>query len=174
MKAEPMRKPAAPMEEMPMKEAEEMVAELVQHETSVQFAIPRKMDVPADNAFHRMTILAKNLPAEFSYSATPRLSPFAFLSAKIKNTTEAQWLPGKVSVFVDGDFIGTSHIEPIAKNEEMTLDLGIDEGIKIEREILARLADETLILGKHKRSFKDKITVENHKSRDVEIKHRAR
>jgi uncharacterized protein (TIGR02231 family) len=157
--------PAAP----PMKEAEQMVATLVQHETSIQFAIPRKMDVPADNAFHRMTILAKKLPAPFSYNATPRLSPFAYLSAKIKNTTDAQWLPGKVSVFVDGDFIGTSQIEPVAKNEEMTLDLGIDEGIKIEREILTRLADETFILGKKKRSFKDKITVENHKSREVEL-----
>jgi uncharacterized protein (TIGR02231 family) len=156
-------------EEAPMEEAKAMSAAVVQHETSVQFAIPRKMDVPADNAFHRMTILEKKLPAQFSYNATPRLSPFAFLSAKLKNTTSAQWLSGKVSVFVDGDFIGTSHVEPIAKNEEMTLDLGIDEGIKVEREILTRLADETFILGKKKRSFKDKITIENHKSRQVEL-----
>ena len=153
----------------PMEEAEQMVATLVQHETSIQFAIPRKMDVPADNAFHRMTILSKKLPAQFSYNTTPRLSPFAFLSAKITNKTDAPWLPGKVSVFVDGDFIGTSQIEPIAKNEEMTLDLGIDEGIKVEREILTRLADETFILGKKKRAFKDRITIENHKPREVEL-----
>jgi uncharacterized protein (TIGR02231 family) len=145
------------------------VAKVVQRETSAQFKISRKMDVPSDNAYHRMTILAKKLPAEFSHSATPRLSPFAFLSAKVTNKTEAQWLSGKVSVFVDGDFIGSSHIGPVARNEEITLDLGIDEGITVEREILSRLEGETLILGKRELAFKDKILVQNHKSREVKL-----
>lgn len=159
----------AKKKEAPRKPAEDITADIVQHETSAQFKIPRKMDVPSDNAFHRVTILSKKLPTEFSYSATPMLSPFAYLSAKITNKTGAQWLRGKVSVFVDGDFIGTSHIAPVAKDEEITLDLGIDESITIEREKLVRLDDETLIFGKKKRTFKDRISVENHKSREVEL-----
>jgi uncharacterized protein (TIGR02231 family) len=145
------------------------VAKVVQRETSAQFEILGKMDVPSDNASHRMTILAKKLPAEFSHSATPRLSPFAFLSAKITNETEAQWLSGEVSVFVDGDYIGSSKIAPVAKNEEITLDLGIDEAITVEREILSRLEGETLILGKRELTFKDKIHVQNHKSRETTL-----
>jgi len=145
------------------------VAKVVQRETSDQFKISHKMDVPSDNASHRMTILAKRLPAEFSHSATPRLSPFAFLSARITNKTEAQWLSGKVSVFVDGDYIGSSKILPVAKNEEITLDLGIDEAITVEREILSRFESETLILGKRERAFKDKIHIQNHKSRAVNL-----
>jgi uncharacterized protein (TIGR02231 family) len=125
------------------------------------------VDVPSDNAFHKMTILVKDLAAKFSYSATPRLSPFAYLSAKITNRTGAQWLAGTVSVFVDGEFIGVSSIEAVARSEELTLDLGIDEGIKIEREELDRKEDETAIFAKKKHIFKDKITVENHKSRAI-------
>ncbi|MFW9944494.1 MAG: metallopeptidase TldD-related protein, partial [Candidatus Sifarchaeia archaeon] len=66
--------------------------------------------------------------------------------------TGAHWLPGKVSVFVDGDFIGTSGIEPVAQNEEIELNLGIDEGIKVKREQLVRTQDETRIFGKKKGS----------------------
>jgi uncharacterized protein (TIGR02231 family) len=146
------------------------VAEVVQKGTSVQFKIQRKMDIPSDNAYHRTTILAKELPATLSYASTPRLSPFAYLTAKLTNTTGAHWLPGKVSVFVDGDFIGTSGIEPVAQNEEIELNLGIDEGIKVKREELARKQDETRIFGKKKeRAFKDKITIENHKSKAIEL-----
>jgi len=150
--------------------AEMAAAEIVQRGTSVQFKIQQRMDIPSDNAYHRSTILAKKLPAMLSYTSTPRLAPFAYLSAKITNTTGAQWLPGKVSVFVDGDFIGTSGIEPVAQGEEMELHLGIDEGIKVEREELVRKEDETRIFGKKKeRTFKDKITVENLKSHAIDI-----
>ena len=150
--------------------AEMAVAEIVQRGTSVQFKIPRKMDIPSDNAYHRMTILAKQLSAKLSYIATPRLSPFAYLTAEITNTTGAQWLSGRVSVFVDGDFIGTSSIKPVAKNEKIELGLGIDEGIKIEREKLSRKEDETSLFSKKIiRTFKDKITIENHKSKVVKL-----
>jgi len=150
--------------------AEMAAAEIVQRGTSVQFKIQQRMDIPSDNAYHRSTILAKKLPAMLSYTSTPRLAPFAYLSAKITNTTGAQWLPGKVSVFVDGDFIGTSGIEPVAQGEEMELHLGIDEGIKVEREELVRKEDETRIFGKKKeRTFKDKITVENLKSHAIDL-----
>ncbi|NQU07755.1 MAG: mucoidy inhibitor MuiA family protein [Candidatus Abyssubacteria bacterium] len=150
--------------------AEMADAQIVQRGTSVQFKIQRKMDIPSDNAYHRMTILAKQLPAKLSYMSTPRLSPFAYLAATITNTTGAQWLGGRVSVFVDGDFIGTSSIKTVAQNEEIELHLGVDEGIKIEREELVRKEDETRIFGKKKeRVFKDKITVENHKSQKIEL-----
>ena len=39
----------------------------------------------------------------------------------------------------------------------------------IERAKLVRLEDETIIFSKKKRTFKDRITVENHKSRQIEL-----
>ncbi|MBI5119337.1 mucoidy inhibitor MuiA family protein [Candidatus Poribacteria bacterium] len=150
--------------------AEMPFAQVVQLGTSVQFKIPARMDIPSDNAFHRASILTENLPAKLSYTSTPKLSQYAYLTAKLINTTGAQWLAGNVSVFVDGDFIGISSVKPVAPNEEIDLGMGIDEGIKIKREELARKEDETRILGKKKESrFKDKITIENHKSRAVEL-----
>jgi uncharacterized protein (TIGR02231 family) len=151
----------------PMELAE---AEIVRLGTSVQFKIPRTMDIPSDNAYHRAVMLTSDLPAQLSYVTTPRLSPFAYLTAKLTNTTGAHWLAGAVSVFVDGDFIGKSSIEPVAPGEEIKLDLGIDESIDVKREELVRKEDETRILGKKKeRAFKDKLTIINHKSKPVEI-----
>ncbi|GAB4351497.1 MAG: mucoidy inhibitor MuiA [Candidatus Abyssubacteria bacterium] len=145
-------------------------AEVLRLGTSVQFRVPRVMDIPSDNAYHRAVMLAADLSADLSYATTPRLSPFAYLTATLTNTTDAHWLPGEVSVFVDGDFIGKSRLDSIAPNEEVKLDLGIDESIEVKREELVRKEDETRILGKKKeRMFKDRITLVNHKSKAVEI-----
>lgn len=162
------RKAAVPA--VPAKPAEMAMAEIIQRGTSVQFKAPKRMDIPSDNAYHRAMILAKEIPAELSYAATPKLSPFAYLTAKLTNTTGAQWLAGKVSVFVDGDFIGTSRMEAVAAGEEIDLDLGIDEAIKVEREQLVRKEDEKGIVGKKKEHrFKDKITLENLKDKAIKL-----
>lgn len=150
--------------------AKPVVAEIVAMGTSVQYEIPYKLDIPSDNAYHRATILADNLKAEFSYAATPKLSPFAYLIAKTVNTTGAYWLAGKAAVFVDGTMTGTESIETVAPNEEVTLGFGTDEGITVEREELARKEEEAKIFGNRKeRRFKDRLTIVNHKSEAVAL-----
>jgi uncharacterized protein (TIGR02231 family) len=158
----------APMAAAP---AEVVEARIIALETSVQFQIPYKLDIPSDNAYHRATIFTENLKADFSYTSTPKLSPFAYLIGKTVNTTGAYWLPGKTTVFAGGDMIGSVYIGPVAPNEELTLSFGIDEGVSVEREELVRKEDESRIFGSRKeRLFKDKITGANHKAKPIKLR----
>jgi uncharacterized protein (TIGR02231 family) len=47
-------------------------------------------------------------------------------------------LPGKVSIYRDGDFVGVSHMAAAAKDETVRLGFGADDRVKVERTVLRR------------------------------------
>lgn len=114
------------------------------------------------------------MSAEFEYSSYPRVSPFAYLGSRVTNSKGLQLLAGRVNIFLEGDFVGFSGIGNIAPSEEFDLYLGIDENVKVKRELLEKKVDETLIAGipsrTKKTTFKYKLTVENYKSKKIKVK----
>jgi len=79
-----------------------------------------------------------------------------------------------LNIFLEGDFVGTSHIDNIAPGEEFDLYLGIDENVKVKRELIEKKIDKTLIAGiptrTKKTTFRYKLTVENYKSKKIKVK----
>ncbi|MBM3249179.1 MAG: DUF4139 domain-containing protein, partial [Candidatus Omnitrophica bacterium] len=123
---------------------------------------------------HKVPISSQLLDAEFEYAATPKLSNYAYLMSKVKNSKEGQLLPGIVNIFLEGDFIGTSLIaKAIGAEEEFDLYLGIDEGITVKRKKITEKTDDTLIAGIPSRtktiSYQYKLIVENYKSKKIKV-----
>lgn len=155
------------------KEAEVAYTQAEEKGTAVVYKVPRKATVKSDGSENKLPVSSQSLKAYFEYSATPKLSPFAYLSARVTNSPNLQLLAGRVNIFLEGDYIGQSGIDAVAPSEEFVLFLGIDEGVKVKREELEKKVDETLIAGipaRTKRTtFKYKLTVENYKSKDIKI-----
>ena len=141
---------------------------------AVSYQLPYKITVKADKSENKFPISSQNLTAEFEYSSYPRVSPFAYLGSRVVNSKTLQLLAGRVNIFLEGDFVGTSHIDNIAPGEEFDLYLGIDENVKIKRELIEKKVDKTLIAGipsrTKKTTFKYKLTVENYKSKKIKVK----
>jgi uncharacterized protein (TIGR02231 family) len=78
-----------------------------------------------------------------------------------------------VNIFLDGGFVGTSNINNIAPEEEFDLYLGIDENVKVKRDLLEKKTDDILIAGipspTKKTTFKYKISVENYKGKKIKM-----
>ena len=92
----------------------------------------------------------------------PRLVSFAYLQAKAKNRPDgATLLPGKANVFRDDMFVGTTNLENIAPGQEFKLNLGVDEGIKIDRELVERQVDKKFLGGNRRITFAYRLTVTN-------------
>ncbi|HEA46967.1 MAG TPA: mucoidy inhibitor MuiA family protein, partial [bacterium] len=129
---------------------------------SVVFNIKKRENILSDNTPHKTTIDVKRLSlAELEYSSVPRLSPYAYLKATIINDTDYPLLAGKVNVFSEADYIGTSRIDTVAPQEECELFLGIDEGIKVKRELISK---KTKSSGRKKETtYAYKIEIENYK-----------
>ncbi len=139
-----------------------MISEIEERGISVVFNIKKKESIPSDGTPHKTTIDVKRLSlAELEYSSVPRLSPYAYLKATIINDTDYPLLAGKVNVFSGADYIGISRIDTIAPQEEYELFLGVDEGIKVKRELISK---KTKSSGKKKETtYAYKIEVENYK-----------
>lgn len=142
--------------------AENVVAELTQQGSVVTFQLGGWGNIPSDGNPHKVTIFNDNFPCQFEYIAMPRLVSFAYLQAKAKNRADgATLLPGKANIFRDDVFVGTSNLENIAPGQEFKLNLGIDEGIKIDRELSERQVDKTFLAGNRRITYAYRLSVTN-------------
>ena len=114
---------------------------------SVTFRLPKAVNVPADAQPHKVPISSGRLKAELAYETTPRLAPYAFLRAKVTNTSDALYLAGPVSVFLDGTFVATSALKQVAPGESFDLYLGVDERVTVERKPLKERVEVSLLPG---------------------------
>jgi uncharacterized protein (TIGR02231 family) len=169
---EAFKKEAGALEERAESEMKYATAE--EKGIAIIYKLPSKVSVKSDRSEHKYPVSSQFLSAEFEYSSYPRVSPFAYLGSRVTNSKGLQLLAGRVNIFLEGDFVGFSGIGNIAPSEEFDLYLGIDENVKVKRELLEKKVDETLIAGipsrTKKTTFKYKLAVENYKSKKIKVK----
>ncbi|MEO1432087.1 MAG: mucoidy inhibitor MuiA family protein [Cyanobacteria bacterium J06633_8] len=143
-------------------EAEVTTAEVSREGNVVTFNLDSNGNIPSDGAPHKTTIFQDDFSCNFSYIAMPRLVSFAYLQAKVKNNSNgATLLPGKANIFRDNIFVGTSELENIVPGEEFKLNLGIDEGVKIKRDLIEREVDKRFIGNLRKITYAYRLQINN-------------
>ncbi|MEH2438256.1 MAG: mucoidy inhibitor MuiA family protein [Nostoc sp.] len=151
--------------------AETVTAELSKEGSVVTFKLNGGGNIPSDGAPHKTTIFNDDYPCNFDYVAMPRLVSFAYLQANVKNNPNgATLLPGKANIFRDNVFIGTTQLENIAPGQEFKLNLGIDEGFKIERDLVERLVDKRLIGNQRRITYIYRLFITNLLEKEVNLK----
>ncbi len=110
------------------------------------FHAGRAADVPSDGAPHTITIARDDLPCTFDYVTAPIVDPVAHLRATITNQTERVLLPGRAHIFHGDAYVGVTTIEKIAPNEEFKLFVGIDDTIRVKRELQEKEVDKGTLL----------------------------
>ncbi len=134
------------------------------------FEIPGATTVESDNEEHTATIMTKEFAATFRYSTVPKLSPHAYLKAKIKNETDFPLLPGSAGIFLNNTFVATSKVEEVQPGQEFWTFLGVDEGIKVERKLINRIEEQCGMFSKKRKiTFSYEISVTNSHAADEEI-----
>ncbi|MCW6052437.1 mucoidy inhibitor MuiA family protein [Lyngbya sp. CCAP 1446/10] len=129
---------------------------------TVTFQVGGNTNIPSDGTPHKVTIFSENYPSQLQYIAVPRLVSFAYLQAIVTNPmTGATLLPGQANIFRDNTFVGTLQLANISPGQEFKLNLGIDEGLKIERELVERQVDKKLIGNQRRTSYAYRLIVTN-------------
>jgi uncharacterized protein (TIGR02231 family) len=157
--------PASPIE------AQTVTAQVSKEGGVVSFKLSSGGNIPSDCNPHKTTIFTDEFPCQFEYVAMPRLVSFAYLQAKVKNPANgATLLPGKANIFRNDTFVGTTQLENIAPGQEFTVNLGIDEGLKIERELVERQVDKKLIGSDIRINYAYRLIVTNLLDREAKLK----
>jgi uncharacterized protein (TIGR02231 family) len=136
---------------------------------AVTYRAQRPVAIASDGTQRKVLIGEATLDAVLDYVSVPKLGEEAYLRAKVKNTSELVFLPGSASVFHDEEMVGTSSFEePIMKNGDIELQMGIDDRIRISRELTQRDTGKTFIGNTRRLTFGYRIKVAN--TRDSAVK----
>ncbi|MEG4272536.1 MULTISPECIES: mucoidy inhibitor MuiA family protein [unclassified Microcoleus] len=143
-------------------EAQTATAQISREGGTITFQVGGNTNIPSDGTPHKVTIFSENNPFKPEYIAVPRLVSFAYLQAVVVNPlTGATLLPGKANIFRDNTFVGSVQLENVSPGQEYKLNLGIDEGLKIERELVERQVDKKLIGQQRRTSYAYRLNVTN-------------
>jgi uncharacterized protein (TIGR02231 family) len=66
------------------------------------------------------------------------IAPTAFLEASFTQNEDAPLLPGRISIYRDGVFVGRGQMAAASKDETVRLGFGADDKVKVERSIVKR------------------------------------
>ena len=128
---------------------------------AVTFHVAARADIPSDGEPHKTTIAIFSLVPKLDYVSVPKLADVVHRRAETTNTTDAVFLSGRANVFAGDEFIGLTTLEHIAPGETFELALGVDDRIKVKREMVAHEVDKSLIGDRRRLHYGYEIEVEN-------------
>jgi uncharacterized protein (TIGR02231 family) len=133
----------------PEMEAEIAVSSVNQRQVRTEYTPEYAQRITSDGNTHTLRISTTTLPAEYTYYAVPALDPDAFLLARITQWERGSFLPGRASLFFENRYVGQSYIDPGQAQDTISLSLGRDPGIVLERDRVKTFETDQLI-GKDK------------------------
>ncbi|MBI2761980.1 MAG: mucoidy inhibitor MuiA family protein [Chloroflexi bacterium] len=146
----------------PIVEAEIATAGVEQSGASVTFRIGGTVDIPGDGSPRKTTIAFARLPHRLDYVTAPRLAAAAYRRVRARNDSPYLLLPGRAQLFDGDDYLGATRIELTAVGQELELYFGVDDRMRVERELAQRDVDRRLIGDRRRISYAYAITLENH------------
>jgi uncharacterized protein (TIGR02231 family) len=126
------------------------------------FRVPGRISVAANEGAKSFRIAAAALSPDLLVRATPALDAAAYLQASFKHGEDAPLLPGRVSLYRDGIYVGRGDMPGAAKEETVRLGFGADDKVKVVRTVVRRSEGSAGIISSAKTDEREfKIAVRN-------------
>ena len=112
---------------------------------------PGRHDVPGNGRRRRIPVLRTNFKVSPVYRLAPGISKLAYVMAELTNSSGRPILRGHANLFSGSMFSGKSYINTALPGHKLTLPLGVDDSLKVERHLTQRTITEGVL-------FKDDVT----------------
>ncbi len=137
-------------------------------ETSYVIGAAKNVTIPGDGSQRVVSLMKQRIDSGFSRAAVPKISKAAYLRAAGVWQGGAPLMAGDYTAFVDGEYCGKGYLKTIEPGEKISIDLGRDEGIRIDRN--EKSFKEKTLTGKNKSTKTIITTIENTRDKKVELK----
>jgi len=134
----PRSMPAPAMAESLAKRADEQEAAVEVGGFQVTFRIPGRVSLGASEGAKSLRVSTAMIAPDLAVRSAPVRDPTAFLEARFVQGEDAPLLPGRVSIYRDGVFVGRGQMTSAGKGEPVRLGFGADDKVKIERTVVKR------------------------------------
>ena len=134
------------------------------------FKVPGKLTVPGNGEQKRVQLDTAEIAPSLVVRTAPRLEAKAYLYAKIMIPKVTPYLPGLVSLFRDGTFVGNGRLPQLTPGEEHELGFGPDDAIRVRHAVLEEKRGESGIISSSKSDVRNyRITVKNAHAQPVQL-----
>jgi uncharacterized protein (TIGR02231 family) len=140
-----------------------LAAEIGESEWGQFYRIARRLAVPADGEPHKTTIAQLTLDAAVDHLTVPAVAAQAYLRATVTNSSPLMLLPGRARVFHAAQLVGETSMDTVAGGEEFELQLGVDDQVRVKRELRRRATSKAVMGGTRTIDMGFEIRVENHR-----------
>lgn len=104
----------------------------------VKFRIPGRVSVVASEGPKSLRISTATIAPDLVVRSAPVVDATAFLEASFIQSEDAPLLPGRISIYRDGMFVGRSQMTAASKEEKVRLGFGADDKVKVVRSVVKR------------------------------------
>lgn len=145
--------------DMPVQEQVEIVARSDSGAAPMVFPVAGRRTVIGDGSLQRIPLATESFAATDSHLTIPKQISEVFRSSKVHYKGNVPLLPGDVSAYVDGDFVGTGTLPMVLPSEDFDVAFGTHERLKVERQLVTRNEEK---VGRNRRyTFHFRTTLRN-------------
>lgn len=135
---------------------------------NTEFLVLLPYSIPSDNRAHQVELTSENYEARFSYGCVPKLDKDAFVTAKLQANDLINQVSGEANIYFDGTFTGKTFINGTAL-DTLTLSLGRDKRIRVERKKLKDLNSKSFFGNTKKENATYEISIRNTRKEPIQI-----
>ena len=136
---------------------------------SMEFAIGLPYTILSSGKGQQVDIKNIDLLADFQYAVVPKLELSAFLLARITKWDTYNILSGNANIYFEGTFVGKTFIDASNTTDTLSISLGRDTRIVVERNLITDYKSKKMIGTNRKEEYGYEIVVRNTKKEAITI-----
>lgn len=150
--------------------AQEQVAQVEAAPFQAIFTPPGKLTVMSTGEQKRVQLDATDVDPALVVRTVPRVNAKAFLYTKLAAPKTTPYLPGQVSLFRDGTFVGNGRLPQLTPGEEFELGFGTDDAVRVRHALVEEKRGETGLISTSKTDVRNfRISVQSMHERPIQL-----
>lgn len=138
--------------------------------TNLEFTIDTPYTIKSGGDNQIVDMIEYQVDAQYQYYCAPKLDTDAFLTAKLTDWDEYNFLEGQASLFFEGKYIGKTMLDTRSTSDTLTLSLGRDRNVVVTREKVKEYSSSQFVGSNKKALFAYEISIRNKKAQTIDIK----
>ncbi|HEY5745714.1 MAG TPA: mucoidy inhibitor MuiA family protein [Chryseolinea sp.] len=147
----------------------DLTATEVIRQTNVEFKLDEPFSIRSDGEVRATDMVEYELPAIYEYYCVPKLEEDAFLTAKILDWDQYNFLEGEASLFFEGKYIGKSILDTRNTSDTLVVSLGRDSNVLVKREKKKEYSSRQFVGSNQKVALAYEISIRNKKGLPISI-----
>ena len=141
----------------------------LENQTTVEFSIEMPYSIESNSKNYVVDMTAYDVPASYEYYCVPKIDKDAFLIGYVTNWEQYNLLEGEANIFFEETYIGKSILDVRFISDTLSLSLGRDKSVVVNREKVKDLTSWKFIGTKKEDTRAWKISIKNNKSQTINM-----